>query len=82
MSVSNDITSSSVAIDNILSIFGRTNNESVVKERLDTINDYCKVSVAIPTLLSRGVLFSLKWVPFIAFRFAWLYTGTLLNDHP
>ena len=34
----------SLAIDNVLSILGRTNSESVLKSRLKTINDYCDVS--------------------------------------
>ena len=34
----------SLAIDNVLSILGRTNSESVLKSRLKTINDYCNVS--------------------------------------
>ena len=31
------------AIDNVLSLFGRTNSESVMKARLATINEYCQV---------------------------------------
>lgn len=34
----------SLAVDNVLSILGRTNSESVLKSRLKTINDYCNVS--------------------------------------
>ena len=39
-----DIFPFSLAIDNVLSILGRTNSESVLKSRLKTINDYCDVS--------------------------------------
>ena len=31
------------AIDNVLGLFGRTNTESIVKARLDIINEYCQV---------------------------------------
>ncbi len=35
-------------IDNVLSLFGRTNNENVIKQRLGTINDYCQVNNLTP----------------------------------
>ena len=40
------------AADNVLAIIGATNSQTVLKSRLDRVNNYCHVSLSIELVLS------------------------------